>query len=809
MTEHNCHTSGDSDQATKDPVCGMSVTSADAPSHEHNGQTWYFCCARCRDRFAADPESFLNPTESDAELAPPGTRYICPMCPGVESDKPDDCPKCGMALEPSKPPKRQTQYTCPMHPEVVEDEPGDCPKCGMALEPTTVSPDTEDPELKAMLRRFWVSLPLSAAIFVLAMGEMVPGLDLRGFFGASFGWIQLALATPVVFWCGGFAFKRAWQSVVNASPNMWTLIALGVGAAYGFSIVALLLPGVLPESFMSGAGHAPLYFEAAAVIITLILLGQVMEARARGQTSRALASLLDLAPPSAHRLDEDGNETDVALDSLAAGDRLRVRPGEKVPVDGTLVEGRSTLDESMITGEPVPQEKQTGDSVTGGTVNQTGSFVMQADSVGDDTVLSRIVDMVAAAQRSRAPIQGLADKVASVFVPAVVLSAIAAFVVWALVGPEPSLSYALVAAISVLIIACPCALGLATPMSVMVGIGRGAREGVLIRDAEALEHMENVDVLLMDKTGTLTEGRPRLVGVEPSGDLAEDELLALVASLENASEHPLARSIVDGATEREIHMRDVEDFESLTGRGVRGRVDGHDVLIGNTALMQDYDIDAEALREPADKRREAGETVMLVAVDGALAGLVAVADPVKSSTREAVEILHAAGLRLVMLTGDSETTARAVARDLGIDEVHAGALPEDKHTLVKQFQHDGLTVAMAGDGVNDAPALAQADVGIAMGTGTDVAMESARITLVKGDLRGIAKAVRLSKQSMRNIRQNLFFAFVYNGAGVPIAAGVLYPLFGAMLSPMLAAAAMSLSSVSVISNALRLRRASL
>jgi Cu+-exporting ATPase len=796
-------------QTVKDPVCGMTVTPGDAPSHDYDGQAWHFCCARCRDRFAADPESFLNPSEADDTPAPAGTRYICPMCPGVESDKPDDCPKCGMALEPAKPPKRQTQYTCPMHPEIVEDEPGDCPKCGMALEPTTVSPDTEDPELKAMLRRFWVSLPLSAAIFVLAMGEMVPGLDLRGFFGASFGWIQLALATPVVFWCGGFAFKRAWQSVVNASPNMWTLIALGVGAAYGFSILALLLPGVLPAAFISEAGHAPLYFEAAAVIITLILLGQVMEARARGQTSRALASLLDLAPPSAHRLDENGDETDVALDDLTAGDRLRVRPGEKVPVDGTLVEGRSTLDESMITGEPVPQEKQTGDSVTGGTVNQTGSFVMQAESVGDDTVLSRIVDMVAAAQRSRAPIQGLADKVAGVFVPAVVLAAIAAFVVWALVGPEPALSHALVAAISVLIIACPCALGLATPMSVMVGIGRGAREGVLIRDAEALERMEDVDVLLMDKTGTLTEGRPRLVGVEPNGDWQEDRLLALVAALENASEHPLARSIVEGAAERGVEPLEAADFESLTGRGVRGRVDGHDVLIGNTALMQAYGVDAATLGEAADKRRAAGETVMLVAVDGAAAGLVAVADPIKESTREAVRILHDSGLRLVMLTGDSEATARAVASDLGIDEVHAGTLPEDKHALVEQFQHDGLTVAMAGDGINDAPALAKADVGIAMGTGTDVAMESARITLVKGDLRGIAKAVRLSKQSMRNIRQNLFFAFVYNGAGVPIAAGVLYPLFGAMLSPMLAAAAMSLSSVSVITNALRLRRTSL
>ncbi|MBO9470690.1 heavy metal translocating P-type ATPase [Endozoicomonas sp. G2_2] len=811
MTDHCCHSANTphDDGAAKDPVCGMTVTAPDAPAHEYAGRTWQFCCTRCRDRFAADPESFLNPTASDAAPAPPGTRYICPMCPGVESDEPDDCPKCGMALEPAKPPKRQTRYTCPMHPEIVEDEPGDCPKCGMALEPTTVSPDTDDPELKAMLRRFTVSLPLSAAVFVLAMGDMVPGVDLHGMFGAAFGWVQLLLATPVVFWCGGFAFKRAWQSVVNASPNMWTLIALGVGAAYGFSIVALLLPGVLPESFLSGAGHAPLYFEAAAVIITLILLGQVMEARARGQTSRALASLLDLAPPSAHRLDENGNETDVALDDLTAGDRLRVRPGEKVPVDGILVDGRSTLDESMITGEPVPQEKQTGDSVTGGTVNQTGSFVMQAESVGDDTVLSRIVDMVANAQRSRAPIQGLADKVAGVFVPAVVLCAIAAFVVWALIGPEPSLSYALVAAISVLIIACPCALGLATPMSVMVGIGRGAREGVLIRDAEALEHMENIDVLLMDKTGTLTEGQPRLVAVEPSGDLAEDELLALVAALENASEHPLARSIVDGAAERDIALRDVTDFESLTGRGVRGRIDDRDVLIGNTALMQDHDIDTEALRAAADKRREAGDTVMFVAVDGALAGLVAVADPIKPSTREAVRILHDAGLRLVMLTGDSETTARAVAGDLSIDEVHAGALPEDKHALVEQFQRDGLTVAMAGDGVNDAPALARADVGIAMGTGTDVAMESARITLVKGDLRGIAKAVRLSKQSMRNIRQNLFFAFIYNGAGVPIAAGVLYPLFGAMLSPMLAAAAMSLSSVSVISNALRLRRASL
>ena len=785
----------------------MSVVPGEKPQYDYEGQTYHFCCARCRDRFATDPESFLNPVKDDTP-APPGTRYICPMCPGVESDHPDDCPKCGMALEPAKPPKRQTQYTCSMHPEIVEDKPGDCPKCGMALEPTTVTPDSEDPELKAMLRRFWISLPLAGAVFALAMGDMLPGMDLHGWLGAGFGWLQFALATPVVFYCGGFAFKRAWQSVVNVSPNMWTLIALGVGAAYGFSIVALLLPGVLPEAFIQD-GRSPLYFEAAAVIITLILLGQVMEARARGATSRALSALLDLAPPSAHRLDDDGNESDVALDDLEQGDRLRVRPGEKVPVDGVIVEGRSTLDESMITGEPEPQNKQTGDTVTGGTVNQAGGFVMRAESVGDDTVLSRIVDMVAAAQRSRAPIQGMADKVAGIFVPAVVLAAIMAFAAWALFGPAPALSHALVAAISVLIIACPCALGLATPMSVMVGIGRGAREGVLIRDAEALERLQDVDVLLMDKTGTLTEGAPRVVAIETAHGFDDADLLRLAASLERASEHPLARAINNAASERGLSLTEAADFESITGRGVAGRIDGRTVQIGNAALMTHNAIDTTALTTQANDRRGRGETVMWVAVDGALAGFVAVADPIKANTREAVAILHDAGLRLVMLTGDSEATAKAVAHELGIDEVHAGALPEDKHALVEKLQQQGHRVAMAGDGVNDAPALAQADVGIAMGTGTDIAMESAPITLVKGDLRGIAKAQRLSAQSMRNIRQNLFFAFVYNGAGVPIAAGVLYPLLGTMLSPMLAAAAMSLSSVSVITNALRLRRASL
>ncbi|MES1956243.1 heavy metal translocating P-type ATPase [Salinisphaera hydrothermalis EPR70] len=783
----------------------MTVEMGEAPHYTHAGETYYFCSERCRKKFAADPEGVLSPREA-AQVAPAGASYTCPMHPEIEQSHPGDCPKCGMALETSGPPQRKTQYTCPMHPEIVRDEPGDCPKCGMALEPMTVSGDEENDELKAMTRRFWISLPLSAAVLLLAMGEMVPGLGLRDFFGPAFGWLQFILATPVVVYCGGFAFVRGWKSMANASPNMWTLIALGVGAAYGFSIFALLLPELLPAAFKSGAGHAPIYFEAAAVIITLILLGQVMEARARGQTSQALKSLLDLAPPSAHRIEADGEEQDVSLDRLKTGDRLRVRPGEKVPVDGEIVEGRSTIDESMITGEPIPQQKTVGDNVTGGTVNQTGGFVMTAAQVGENTVLARIVDMVAAAQRSRAPIQGLADKVAGIFVPAVVAIAIVAFIIWALLGPAPALAYGLVAAISVLIIACPCALGLATPMSVMVGVGRGAREGVLIRDAEALELMEQVDTLLVDKTGTLTQGEPKLVAVETAEGFGENELLGWVAALEAASEHPLARAIVDGAGERGVTPQPATDFESITGKGVRGTVAGKPLLIGNARLMSDNGIDAGVLADTAEQRRGQGETVILAAVDGRIAGLVAVADPIKQSTAEAVRILHEAGLRIIMLTGDSEATARAVAEQLGIDEVHAGALPADKHALVETLQGQGRKVAMAGDGVNDAPALARADVGIAMGTGADVAMESARITLVKGDLRGIAKARRLSEQSMRSIRQNLFFAFVYNGAGVPVAAGVLYPIFGALLSPMLAAAAMSLSSVSVIGNALRLRR---
>ncbi len=757
----------------RDPVCGMRVDRPDAPAADHQGQVYRFCSQRCRDRFVADPASFLSP---------------------------DPRPHTAAA---------GVQYTCPMHPEIIQDGPGDCPKCGMALEPVMALGEEADPELQAMSRRLWVSVPLSLAVLALAMGEMLPQLGIRERFGASFGWIQAALATPVVLWCGDFAFVRGWKSIRRLSPNMWTLIALGVGAAYAFSLFALLFPERLPPAFLGEGGHAPLYFEAAAVIISLILLGQVLEARARGQTSQALKSLLNLVPPSANRLDDDGSEQQVSLDELRPGDRLRVRPGEKIPVDGEVCEGRTTVDESMITGEPIPQVKQVGDRVTGGTVNQTGAIVIRVTQVGKDTVLARIVDMVAAAQRSRAPIQSLADKVAAVFVPAVVAVAIIAFVAWALLGPPPALAHALVAAISVLIIACPCALGLATPMSVMVGVGRGAREGVLIRDAEALEMMEKVDVLLVDKTGTLTEGKPTLDAVETAGDLDEPGLLELVAALENASEHPLARAIVTGAAERGVQLIAADDFESITGKGVRGRVRNRQLLIGNARLMQDHGIEPGDWAARADQRRRRGQTVMLVAVDGAIAGLIAVSDPIKPSTGEAVRILHEAGLRIVMLTGDNETTARSVAEQLGIDEVHANALPEDKHDMVRKLQQQGHKVAMAGDGVNDAPALARADVGIAMGTGTDVAMEAARITLVKGDLRGIAKARRLSEQTMRNIRQNLFFAFAYNGAGVPIAAGLLYPLVGSLLSPMLAAAAMSLSSLSVIGNALRLRNAEL
>ena len=735
--------------------------------------------------------------------------YICACCPGVESDEPGNCPHCGMALQRVGTGSSKTQYTCPMHPEIVRDEPGDCPICGMALEPMTVTAE-EGPsaELVSMTRRFWVSAALSLPLLVLTMGELV-GVDLRAAIGPGIsGWIELLLATPVLLWGGWPFFVRGWQSVVNRRLNMFTLIALGTGAAYGFSVLALLLPGILPEALKAG-GHPPLYFEAAAVIVTLVLLGQVLEIRARERTSSALKALLDLAPPQAVRVRDDGSEETVALAEVRVGDRLRVKPGGKVPVDGEVIEGSSTVDESMITGESMPVTKQTGDRVTGGTVNQTGGFVMQADHVGSDTLLSRIVNLVAQAQRSRAPVQGLADKVAAIFVPIVVLIAVAAFAVWAAVGPEPAFNYAFVVAISVLIIACPCAVGLATPMSIMVGVGRGAQAGVLIRDAEALQTLEGIDTLVCDKTGTLTEGKPRLVSVEAVGGFGDDDVLRAAAAAERGSEHPLGAAILSGAEERGVDSTGGHDFASVTGQGIRARVDGRGVLVGNRRLLDGAGIDTAALEERADALRQEGQTVVLVAIDGAGAGLLGVADPVKETTREALQRLHAAGVRVVMCTGDNETTANAVARQLGIDEVRAGVSPEDKHELVKELQRQGRRVAMAGDGVNDAPALAAADVGIAMGTGTDVALESAPVTLVKGDLRGIAKARRLSGRTMRNIRQNLFFAFVYNSAGVPIAAGVLYPVLGVLLSPIIAAAAMSASSVCVISNALRLRRAEL
>ncbi|MDY7092803.1 MAG: heavy metal translocating P-type ATPase [Acidobacteriota bacterium] len=836
---HSCCGHSEKDESAKDqpdssgvldPVCGMTVDPATAEHRaEHGGETYYFCCEHCRKKFVANPEQYLAQGSGDEEpgsccssATPPESsrtgswRYICPMCEGVESDGPDSCPKCGMALEPESPQKAgKVEYVCPMHPEVVRDEPGDCPKCGMALEPRTVAAE-ENPELTVMRRRFWVSTVLTVPVLLLAMSEMIPG-DPLGFVphGVSL-WLQLALATPVVLWGGWPFFQRAWASVVHRSPNMFTLIGLGTGAAYLYSLLAALAPDLFPEAAREASGEVAVYFEAAAVIITLVLLGQVLELKARGQTSRALQELLELAPDTARRLEEDGSERDVPLEEVREGDRLRVRPGEKVPVDGEVLEGRSTVDESMITGEPMPVSKEAGDEVTGGTLNGTGSLVVHARHVGADTLLSRIVEMVAEAQRSRAPIQRVADKVAAWFVPAVVLTAVVAFVLWLWLGPDPRLAHALLAAVSVLIIACPCALGLATPMSIMVGTGRGAGAGVLIRNAEALEALEQIDVVVVDKTGTLTEGKPRLVAVEPvdGGELSEEELLRLAAALERGSEHPLAQAILSGAEERELELPSSEDFSSVTGKGVHGTVDGRTVAVGNRALLEELEVDAGALPQRADELRRKGQTVMLVAVDGAAAGLLAVADPIKESTPEAVRQLHEAGLRLVMLTGDEHTTAEAVGRELGLDEIHAGVLPEQKADLVAELKAEksdngGLRVAMAGDGVNDAPALARADVGIAMGTGTDVAIESAGVTLVQGDLRALVRALRLSRATMRNIRQNLFFAFAYNALGVPVAAGALYPFFGLLLSPMIASAAMSFSSVSVIANALRLRRVKL
>jgi Cu+-exporting ATPase len=796
-----------------DPVCGMTIAPDEAVGHEtYRGTTYYFCHPDCQTRFKADPERYLSP--SPAAAAPAGdsqAEYTCPMHPEVRQRGPGNCPKCGMALElvtPILAPKRQ-EWTCPMHPQIVRDAPGACPICGMALEPRWVTAGGEEtnPELIDMTRRFWASVVLSAPLLLVTMGEFLPGRPFSSWMSMrTRGYVELVLATPVCLWAAWPFYERAIQSIVNRSLNMFTLIGLGVSVAYTYSIVATLLPGVFPESFREH-GEVASYFEAAAVITTLILLGQVLELRARSHTSAAIKQLLGLAPTSARRLNDDGTETDVPLESVKVGERLRVRPGEKIPVDGMVLDGHSHVDESMVTGEPIPTGKHPGERIIGGTLNGTGALVMRAEKVGSDTLLSRIVHMVAEAQRSRAPIQKLADRVSGYFVPTVILVAVITFAIWASIGPEPRMAHALINAIAVVIIACPCALGLATPMSIMVATGRGATMGVLFRNAEAIEVLRTVDTLVIDKTGTLTEGRPRLVSVNAAGGVDEKELLRLVASLERGSEHPLAAAIVKGAQDRGLALGNADSFESITGKGVTGRVDERHVSVGNRALMEALSIDAAGLLETAERLRTDAQTVMFVGLDGRAAGLVGVADPVKDSTPAAIESLHADGIRLVMLTGDSRTTAEAVARKLHIDDVFAEVLPDQKADTVKRLQSQGRVVAMAGDGINDAPALAQAQVGIAMGTGTDIAMESAAVTLVKGDLRGIVRARQLSRQTMKNIRQNLFFAFVYNTAGVPIAAGVLYPVFGLLLSPMISAAAMSFSSLSVIGNALRLRTA--
>ena len=739
-------------------------------------------------------------------------RYTCPMHPDVSSTKPGNCPVCGMTLERSDiaSPAASTEWVCPMHPEIVRDAPGECPICGMALEPRSVTVLEENPELKVMRRRFWVSVILTVPLLILAMSKYLPFLPLHEFIPAKIGsWLELVLATPVVLWGGWPFFKRGWTSVVTWKLNMFTLIGLGVGVAYFYSLVAILFPDLFPASFHEAGGMVAVYFEAAAVIVTLVLLGQVFELRARSATNTAIKALLGLAPKTARRLNPDGTEEDVPLDRVEVSDRLRVRPGEKVPVDGRVLEGLSTVDESMITGEPIPVEKAAGDRVIGATINGTGSLVMQAERIGADTLLAQIVTMVADAQRSRAPIQKLADQVSAYFVPAVVLAALASFIVWAWFGPEPRFAYAIINAVAVLIIACPCALGLATPMSIMVATGKGAGVGVLFRNAEAIETLRKVNTLVVDKTGTLTLGKPQLQAVTPLAGIGEAQLLMIAATLERGSEHPLAAAIVDGANKRGIALGKADDFQAVPGKGVTALVDGKRVALGNRTLMEALGIDFSAASKLAESLRAEGQTVMFVAVDGKLSGIIGVADPIKDSTPEAIKALHEDGVEIVMLTGDSETTAKAVAKKLNIDKLFAEVLPDQKADKVKELQRQGRIVAMAGDGINDAPALAQAQVGIAMGTGTDVAMESAGVTLVKGDLRGIARARHLSRLTMRNIKQNLFFAFAYNAPGIPIAAGVLYPVFGILLSPMIAAAAMSFSSVSVVSNALRLRRAQL
>ena len=801
-----------------DPVCGMTVLEHGKHHHSYDEEEFYFCSSGCLDKFKLEPDKYLHQGKKDTGYCHDdtcdigSTFYTCPMHPEISQRQPGTCPKCGMALESvvEHLVTTRTQYTCPMHPEVVQDHPGSCPKCGMALEPETVTTEEENEELKDMMRRFKISTLLAVPVFLLAMiADLAPALLPRGLSMQTVQWIEFVLATPVVIWGGWPFFVRAIRSVISWNLNMFTLIGLGVAVAWVYSTIALLAPGIFPFRMQMEGGVVDVYFEAAAVITTLVLLGQVMELRARSQTNTAIKLLLGLAPNTARVVHDDGREEDIPVEQVVVGDVLRIRPGEKIPVDGTVNDGSSSVDESMVTGEPMPVNKNNGDPVIGATVNGTGGLLMRAERVGADTLLSQIVHMVSEAQRTRAPIQKLADIVAGYFVPAVMLTAVMTMFVWGLWGPEPRLAYAVVNAVAVLIIACPCALGLATPMSIMVGTGKGATMGVLIKNAEALEMMEKVDVLVVDKTGTLTEGKPKLVSVLSVQGYQDDELIRIAASIERASEHPLAEAIVEGAVKRGMALTAVRDFESLTGKGVSAYIDDHRVALGNRGLMRDLSVELDELSEQADSLRARAQTVMFVAIDGKAAGLIGVADPIKDSTPAAIAELHKAGVSVVMLTGDNRTTAEAVARKLNIDRVEADVLPDQKAGMVKQLQLSGKIVAMAGDGINDAPALAQADIGIAMGTGTDIAMESAGVTLVKGDLLGIVKARHLSQAVMKNIRQNLFFAFVYNSLGVPVAAGVLYPFFGLLLSPIIAAAAMSFSSVSVIVNSLRLKNMNL
>ena len=864
-----------------DPVCGMKVNPATARfTSQHGGKQYFFCCAGCLDKFRANPEKILSaPKPMGSGLVMPGMptatpasgkpaalghsnvaagaaashsgpsaahvaagrdarSYICPMCPEVRQVGPGPCPKCGMALDPESPaqPATKTEYTCPMHPEIVRTEPGACPICGMALEARTVAVEEENPELRDMTRRFWIGLVLTVPLLAIAMGSMLRPHALMGKIGIHYGdvalgipWnailpsLELLLATPVVLWCGWPFFQRGWASIVNRSTNMFTLIAMGTGVAYVYSVVATVFPGIFPASFRSMSDRPDVYFEAAAAIVTLVLLGQVLELRARSQTSSAIRALLDLSPKMARAIAEDGTERDIPLEQVRPGDKLRVRPGEKIPVDGVVLDGASAVDESMITGESMPVEKGSGARVIGATVNGTGALVMRAERVGSETMLAQIVQLVSQAQRTRAPIQRLADKVAGWFVPAVIAVSAVTFIVWAMFGPEPRFAHAIVNAVAVLIIACPCALGLATPMAIMVGTGRGAHAGVLIKNAEALETMEKVDTIVFDKTGTLTEGKPKVVswGGDSAGLSKEeatdsaasikraDEILRLTASLERASEHPLAAAIVKLAEKRALNLSEVSQFQSVPGKGVKGQVEGKTIAAGNWGYMHDLGIFDEGGRQAISSVGPVWATRVYVAVDGNYAGVITVDGPFKPTTADALRQLKAEGIRLVMLTGDNKMIAQEVAKRLGIADFEAEVLPGRKAEVIKRLHDEGRVVAMAGDGVNDAPALAQADVGIAMGTGTDIAIESGGITLLKGDLEGIVRARKLSEATMRNIRQNLFFAFIYNSIGVPIAAGVLYPVFGILLSPILAAAAMSFSSVSVITNSLRLRKVKL